>query len=182
MRMTWIFIAILALFSLMLTWLINCYNLMIKSRNLMEDAWSGIEIQLKRRFDLIPKLARLVKEYSRHEAETLERIVSMRQQTSSKQQQQKDEQELSQYLRHFYVQVEAYPDLKSNQNYLELQKQLAEVEDDIQLARRYFNGTVRNYNNLIQSFPSMFVAKHFSFVAAEYFELEQSKEAESPEI
>lgn len=182
MRLSYIFALLLLLFAMMLTWLVNCYNLIIKSKNHMEDAWSGIEVQLKRRFDLVPKLVDLVKQYSQYEAETLERIVTMRQQTSNKQQQQKDEQELSQYLRHFFIQAEAYPELKSNQNYLELQKQLAEIEDDIQLARRYFNGTVRNYNNLIQSFPSMFVAKHFSFVAAEYFELEQSKEAQSPEI
>lgn len=150
----------------------------------MEDAWSGIEVQLKRRFDLIPQLASVVKEYSQHEADTLDRIVSMRQQDSvkNKQQQQKNEQELSQFLKHFYLQVESYPDLKSNQNYLELQKQLAQIEHEIQLARRYFNGTVRMYNNLIQSFPSFIVARHFNFAEAEYFELENPSEAEVPNI
>ncbi|WP_246172755.1 LemA family protein [Marinicella rhabdoformis] len=150
----------------------------------MEDAWSGIEVQLKRRFDLIPQLASVVKQYNQHEADTLERIVSLRQKGSpkSKQEQQQNEQELSQYLRRFFVHVEAYPDLKSNQNYLELQKQLGQIEHDIQLARRYFNGTVRMYNNLIQSFPSIFVARQFNFVEAEYFELENPTEAESPKI
>ena len=185
MRTTWVLLfVILGLFSCVLTWLINCYNQIIKSKNYMEDAWSGIEVQLKRRFDLIPQLASVVKQYSQHEADTLDRIISLRQNKSdkNKQQQQKDEQELTQFLSHFYVEVESYPDLKSNQNFLELQKQLATIEHDIQLARRYFNGTVRMYNGLIQSFPSFVVARHFNFAAAEYFELENPAEAESPQI
>ena len=151
----------------------------------MEDAWSGIEVQLKRRFDLIPQLLSMVKKYSQHEADTLDRIISLRQNSRAaddKKQQQKDEQDLSQYLRQFFVSVEAYPELTSNQNFLHLQQQLSEIENDIQLARRYFNGTVRNYNNLIKSFPSLIVAKHFNYPEAEYFELEDPKEAEVPKI
>ncbi len=150
----------------------------------MEDAWSGIEVQLKRRFDLIPQLLSVVKKYSQHEADTLGRIISLRQSTDpgSKQQKQQNEQELSQFLRQFFVSVEAYPELISNQNFLHLQQQLSVIEHDIQLARRYFNGTVRNYNNLIKSFPSLIVARHFNYPEAEYFELEDPKEAEVPKI
>lgn len=173
MRMGTLFLIVLALIALPLTWLISCYNQVVKLRNLMEDAWSGIEVQLKRRHELIPALVQIAERYAQHEADVLMNIVHARQKgDQDRAQAQKDEQALSGHLRQLFAQAEAHPDLKANHQFLHIQQQMVAVEHDLQLARRYFNGTVRNHNTLIQSFPTLIVAKHLNIRSAEFFEFE----------
>ncbi len=173
MRMGTLFLIVLALIALPLAWLIGCYNQIVKLRNLMEDAWSGIEVQLKRRHELIPALVQIADRYAHHEAEVLLNTVKSRQQSPpDRSKTQKEEQVLSGQLRQLFAQAEAHPDLKANQQFLHIQKQLVDVEHDLQMARRYFNGTVRNHNTLIQSFPTFIVAKHLNIRSAEFFEFE----------
>lgn len=169
---------------------VTLYNKLVKRRNHVEDGWSGIDVQLKRRYDLIPNIVNVVKKYAQHEQETLENVINLRNAaqgsntpgSQTPRQQSKDEQKLSQALSGLMVQVEAYPDLKANTNFLDLQKQLQKIEDDIQYARRYYNGAVREYNTAVQSFPSNMIANKYGFLEAEFFELEDSSHAENPEV
>lgn len=166
-------------------WGVSIYNRLVKKRNHVEDGWSGIDVQLKRRHDLIPNIVNVVKKYAEHEQETLEKVINLRNAAQSKHtpgQQGVDEQKLSQALSGLMVQVEAYPDLKANTNFIDLQQQLQKIEDDIQYARRYYNGAVREYNTAVQSFPSNVVANKYDFREAEFFELENPKHAENPEV
>ena len=171
-------------------WGISLYNRLVKKRNHVEDGWSGIDVQLKRRHDLIPNIVNVVKKYAEHEQETLEKVINLRNAAQNSKspgkhtpgQQGQDEQKLSQALSGLMVQVEAYPDLKANTNFIDLQQQLQKIEDDIQYARRYYNGAVRDYNTAVQSFPSNIVANKYDFKEAEFFELENPAHAENPEV
>lgn len=166
-------------------WAVSIYNRLVKKRNHVEDGWSGIDVQLKRRHDLIPNIVSVVKKYAEHEQETLEKVINLRnaaQQKHKPGQQAEEEQMLSHALSGLMVQVEAYPDLKANTNFIDLQQQLQKIEDDIQYARRYYNGAVREYNTAVQSFPSNMVASKYDFNEAEFFELENPKHAENPEV
>lgn len=168
-----------------LFWAVTLYNRLVKKRNHVEDGWSGIDVQLKRRYDLIPNIVNVVKKYAEHEQETLEKVINLRNAAKGSHtpgQQSVDEQKLSHALSGLMVQVEAYPELRSNENFIDLQKQLQKIEDDIQYARRYYNGAVREYNTLVQSFPSNIIANKFEFLEAEFFELENPKEANNPEV
>ncbi len=169
---------------------ITLYNKLVKRRNHVEDGWSGIDVQLKRRHDLIPNIVNVVKKYAEHEQETLEKVINLRNAAQASKanssytpgKQGQDEQKLSHALSGLMVQVEAYPDLKANANFLDLQKQLQKIEDDIQYARRYYNGAVREYNTTVQSFPSNVIANKYDFKEAEFFELENPQHAENPEV
>ncbi len=166
-------------------WGITIYNRLVKKRNHVEDGWSGIDVQLKRRHDLIPNIVNVVKKYAEHEQETLEKVINLRNAAQGKhtpEQQSEDEQKLSHAISGLMVQVEAYPELKANTNFIDLQQQLQKIEDDIQYARRYYNGAVREYNTAVQSFPSNMVANKYDFREAEFFELENPKHAENPEV
>lgn len=165
--------------------LIVIYNRLIKLRNLMQEGWSGIDVQLKRRADLIPNLVQTVKAYMGHEKTVLENVTESRAQTL----QTKDiaaraavEAKLSSALVNLFAVAENYPDLKANTNFLELQKTLADVEENIQYSRRYYNGAVRDYNTAIQSFPSNIVANSFAFKPGEFFELDVPTEREVPHV
>ncbi len=169
---------------------VTLYNRLVKRRNHVEDGWSGIDVQLKRRHDLIPNIVNVVKRFAKHEQETLEKVINLRnaaqasktRSSHASRQQGQEEQKLSQALSGLMIQVEAYPDLKSNTNFIDLQKQLQKIEDDIQYARRYYNGAVREYNTTVQSFPSNIIANKYDFREAEFFELENAKHAENPEV
>lgn len=166
-------------------WGISLYNRLVKKRNHVEDGWSGIDVQLKRRHDLIPNIVNVVKKYAEHEQETLEKVINLRnaaQGSHTPGKQSQDEQKLSQALSGLMVQVEAYPDLKANTNFIDLQQQLQKIEDDIQYARRYYNGAVREYNTAVQSFPSSVIANKYNFLEAEFFELDKPSDAENPEV
>jgi len=153
------------------------YNKMVQSRIHVKEAWSGIDVQLKRRHDLIPNLVEAVKGYMKHEQGLLEKVTELRTQAinSSDIKSRADaEGGLTQALKSIFAVAEAYPDLKANQNFLSLQQSLSSVEDEIQLSRRYYNGTVRNYNIAIQSFPGNIIAGAFHFQAEEFFQADEA--------
>lgn len=162
------------------------YNRFIRSRNLLNEAWSGIDVQLKRRHDLIPNVVETVKGYAQHERKTFEEITRLRSKMTDPDMTVKETEKLessfTQALKSIFALAEAYPDLKANQNFIELQKTLADVEEQLQLARRYYNGTVRDYNILVESFPNNILASLFHFSKAEYFEIELATERETPEV
>ncbi len=181
--MEWIYLVIPVL--LLLTVVILFYNGFVRLSNLKREAWSGIDVQLRRRYNLIPNLVETVKGYAGHEKNLLEDVVKYRNQCIDAQKvraQESAENLFTQALRGVFALAEAYPDLKANQNFLELQTSLTEIEDQIQLARRYYNGTVRNYNIRVDSFPSLIIARLFKFKPADYFEIEFATERKVPEV
>ncbi|MCX8028252.1 MAG: LemA family protein [Thermodesulfovibrionales bacterium] len=168
-----------------LIFVITVYNMFIKRKNLVKEAWSGIDVQLRRRHDLIPNLLNTVKGYMKHERELLEKIAEMRARSIGAgdiKDKAHLENGLSAMLKTLFAVAEAYPELKANQNFLDLQSNLQQLEDQIQLARRYYNGTVRDYNILVESFPSSIIASFFGFKTFEYYEVEDTAVREVPKI
>ena len=178
----WIVLGVIVLVAL---WAVAIFNKLVKNRNLVLEGWSGIDVQLKRRYNLIPNLVETVKGYAGHEKEALEKVVELRNSAAQAQTASEKapiENMLTQTLRQLFALAEAYPDLKANQNFLELQEQLSEIEEQIQLSRRYYNGTARDMNILVQSFPSNLIASSFGFNKADYFEIELATERETPKV
>ncbi len=176
---------VLGVFALIALWAVAIFNKLVKNRNLVLEGWSGIDVQLKRRYDLIPNLVETVKGYAGHEREVLARVVELRNSAASAQtatEKAPIENMLTQTLRQLFALAEAYPDLKANQNFLDLQGQLSEIEEQIQFSRRYYNGTARDMNILVQSFPSNIIANSFGFKVADYFEIELATERETPKV
>ncbi|WP_295420828.1 LemA family protein [Sulfurovum sp.] len=162
-------------------YLVAIYNKFVSLRAGIDAAWSDIDVQLKRRYDLIPALVDTVKGYKDYEAGTLEKVIQARQQGLSAgtlDEKAAAANALSGALGKLFALAEAYPDLKANQNFLHLQGELSSLEDSIQNARRYYNAIVRDYNAKLESFPDLFVAQKFNFTPRDYFELDES-EAES---
>ena len=179
---------ITAIVVLLVISLILFYNGMVKGRNMVEEAWSGISVQLKRRHDLVPVLVNSVKGYMTHEQETLTRIAEMRanavsaSSSGSVQAIAHAENQLMGALRSLFAVSENYPDLRANENFMQLQEQLSLLEDEIQLSRRYYNGTARDQNNRVLQFPGNLVARAFGFARVDYCELADPSEAEAPEV
>jgi len=176
---------VLGVIVLILVWGITTYNRLVKQRNQVLEGWSGIDVQLKRRHNLIPNLVETVKGYMKHEEGVLSKVTELRSaagKAGSAAEASGLESQLSGMLRQLFALAEAYPDLKANQNFLDLQEQLAEIEEQIQLSRRYYNGTARDMNILVQSFPSNLIAKAFSFETAEFFEIEVEAERQAPAV
>jgi len=167
-----------AIILLPAVWILIQYNSLVALRNHIKEAWSNIDTELKRRYELIPNLVQAVKGYAAHEKEVLESVIRARQrclETSglgSAGQQAPAEQEMSRQVTNLLARAEAYPDLKADQNFLQLQRELVITEDRIQAARRFFNGNVRDYRNKCEQFPSSLVAKVFSFQPEEYFDVD----------
>ena len=165
---------------------IGMYNGLVSVRNHCDEAWSNIDTELKRRYDLIPNLVETAKGYAKHERELLEDVVQLREKAAgnhgSVASQAVDESLLQNALGKLMVRLEAYPDLKASANFVELQKELANTENRIQASLRFYNGNARENNNKIQQFPSNVVAGMFSFGAREYFELENQEAREVPKI
>lgn len=170
-----------AALAALLLWGIVLYNRLVARRNHAREAWSGIDVQLKRRHDLLPKLVEAVKAYAGYEREVLREGVEARAGAPSPQR-AAAENALTGRLRELLAVVEAYPDLKASRSYLDLQAQISEAEEQIQYARRYYNGTVRELNILVDSFPSNLVARLFGFVHMDYFEIELATQRSSPEL
>jgi LemA protein len=165
--------------------LIVLYNRLVRFRNMVREGWSGIDVQLKRRANLIPNLVETVKGYMGHERDLLEKVTQLRSQslqTGDLGEKQRVESALTGGLARLFAVAEGYPELKANQNFMDLQSQLSEIEDQIQLARRYYNGTVRNLNIAIESFPGNLVAGWFAFQAAEFFEIEEPEDRAVPKV
>ncbi len=166
-------------------WFVGVYNGLVRLRNQMREAWSGIDVQLKRRYDLIPNLVETVKGYASHERELLENVAQARSMAQSAQgvaAKGEAEANLTNAIRGLFAVVENYPDLKANQGFLELQNSLQQIEDDLQMARRYYNGTVRDLNTSIETFPNSIVAGMGQFKPAEFFEVESAAEREAPKV
>ncbi len=163
------------------------YNSLVKSRQMAEEAWSGIDVQLKRRADLIPNLIETVKGYAAHEKTTFEEVVELRNRAQSMPTgdvagRAQVEGMLSQALGKLFALAEAYPDLKANQNFLELQASLETIESEIQMSRRYYNGAARDLNVKVESVPSNLVASQFGFSKREYFEIDNPADRAVPAV
>jgi len=179
------FYVLLAIVAAAVLYGISIYNSLVRNKNLVDEGWSGIETQLKRRSNLIPNLIETVKGYATHERTAFEEVTKLRTQAMSTTdigERGHKEGELTAALGRLFAVAEAYPDLKASQNFIDLQDDLGEIEDKIQLARRYYNGTVRNMNILVESFPSKIVANLFSFITANYFEIDNPDDRAVPEV
>ena len=180
--MTYIIIGIIVLVFI---YIISLYNNLIKNKNMAEEGWSGIDVQLKKRSNLIPNILSSVKGYMTHEKSLLEQITALRSQSDAANNvidQAKAESSLSSSLMNLFAVSENYPELKANENFLDLQKQLQEIEDEIQMARRYYNGTVRNNNVLVEAFPSNIIANSFNFEKFDFFEIEDPDIKDVPKV
>ncbi|MDT8309559.1 MAG: LemA family protein [Bacteroidales bacterium] len=176
---------LLAILLVIVLWLVGAYNGLVRLKNRVKNMWSQIDVQLKRRHDLIPNLIETVKGYMTHEREVLENITSYRAQAmDAKTVGEKAQAEgmLGQALGKLQVAVEAYPDLKANQNFLSLQEELASTENRIAFSRQAYNDSVMSFNNKIEMFPSNIVAKMFSFNQEEFFEIEDPQEKVVPKV
>ncbi len=177
---------ILGLVAVVLLWGIGLYNSLIRTRQHVKESWSAIDTELKRRYDLIPNLVETVKGYASHESETLEAVIHARnaaaESSGTPQQQAQDENMLVGALRQLFAVVEAYPDLKANQNFMHLQQELTVTEDRIQAARRFYNGNVRTLNTRVEVFPSNILASMFGITQAEFFEVEDAAVREAPSV
>lgn len=163
------------------------YNGLVKARQMVREAWSGIDVQLKRRADLIPNLIETVKGYAKHEKDTLTEVIAMRDRAQAVPSgdvagRAQAEGLLGQALGKLFALAEDYPDLKANQNFSELQETLGDVENEIQMSRRYYNGAARDLNVRVESFPSNFVASTFKFQQADYFEIEDAADRAVPKV
>lgn len=180
----WIILGILAL---LIIWAIAMYNSLVKAKIKIDNSWSDISVFLKKRYDLIPNLVNTVKGYATHESQTLEKVVQARNAAAAVppgdvQGMAQANQVLGGALRGLLAVAESYPDLKANQNFLELQEALQNIESDLGNARRYYNATVRDYNTSIQQFPGVIIANMAGFKAREFFELENQEEAKNVEV
>lgn len=184
MSLVLFFMIIAALGALVVLFAISSYNSLVRFKALVDEGWSGIDVQLKRRYDLIPHLVAVVKQYSIHEKEVLENVTKMRSfamNAPSVLQKIDAEQGLTGALKTLFAVAENYPNLKANENFLQLQSQLTIIEEEIQLSRRYYNGAARNYNIAIRVFPSSIIAGMFGFSSVTYFEMNPA-ERENPTI
>jgi LemA protein len=183
-----LWIVVIAVAVIVLGWIIAIYNGLIKLKNRTEEAWSDIDVQLKRRHDLIPNLVNTVKGYAKHEQETFDKVIKARSMAMSAQEKGdakalgEAENVLSGALKTIFALAESYPDLKANENFLELQRELADTENKVQASRRFYNGNVRDLNTKIETFPSNLVANVFSFKKREFFQVENEAERKTPEV
>jgi LemA protein len=166
-------------------WFVGVFNSLVHLRALVDEAWSGIDVQLKRRYDLIPNLVAVVKQYATHEKSIFEQIAQARSAAINAQgveDKAAAESGLTQTLRTLFAVAENYPNLKANENFLSLQQDLGSIENEIQLSRRYYNGAARNYNVAVTKFPSRVAASLSGYTTVPYFELTTAAEREVPQI
>jgi len=168
----------------LLVWAAVSFNLLVRDRNRVAQGWADVDVQLLRRHDLIPRLAEMVKGYSGYERALLTSLAELRTQGSTLPPHARGETEknVSSGVQKLVALVEAYPDLKASQNFLDLQGKLADTENQIQYSRRFYNGAVNLYNNRLQQFPDLIIARIFNFKAAEFFELEEDSQAQAPGV
>ena len=179
---------ILVLIAVLVVYVIFAYNRFVNLRNRTKEAWADIDVQLKRRYDLIPNLVETVKSYASHERKAFESVTNARAQalsaekTGNPAEVARAENMLSGTLKSLFAVAEAYPDLKANQNFLELQRELSDTENKIQAARRFYNGNVRDLNVAIESFPSNVIANLFKITKRQFFELEEEAAKEPVKV
>jgi len=173
----------IVIIALIVLFIIGVYNSLVRKRMRVKEAWADIDVQFKRRYDLIPNLVETVKGYASHEKETLEKVIAARTQAmgATGPNKIKAENQLSDTLKTLFAVAENYPQLKANENFLRLQTELVDTADKIQAAQRFYNGTVRDYNIAVQTFPANFIAKIFGFRVEELFEIAEA-ERENPKV
>jgi len=178
-------IACTVLGLILLLWLAGTYNMLVKLRNIVKNAWAQIDVQLKRRYDLIPNLVEAVKGYAAHEAQTFEAVIKARQTAINAGDNVKEkaqaENALSGTLKSLFAVAENYPDLKANQNFLQLQEELTSTENKIGFARQFYNDSVMNYNTAKETFPTNMIAAAFGFSNKEFFEINEYEKA-APQV
>ncbi len=165
--------------ALILLWAIAVYNSLIRTKNRVEEAWSDIDVQLKRRYDLIPNLVETVKGYAKHERELFEKVTQARSaamNAGNVREKAQAENMLADTLKSLFAVAENYPDLKASENFAKLQDELSDTENKIQAARRFYNGMVRDFNTKIQLFPNTLIARPLGFSSRDFFEIEESSE------
>lgn len=181
-----ILLGLLAIPVAVVLWFVGLYNVLVRLRNRVKNAWSQIDVQLKRRHDLIPNLIETCKGYMTHERETLESITKARnlaaQSSGGVADQANAENQLTQALSNFYVVVENYPDLKASTNFMQIQEELTSTENKIGFARQFYNDETMKFNTKIEIFPSNVIAGMFNFKQSEFFEIEEPKEREVPKV
>ena len=182
--MNWTLITIIVIIALIVIWVISVYNSLVQLRNAVKDQWSQIDVHLKRRADLIPNIVETVKGYAGHEKGTLEAVINARNKAVSattKEEEMNANGELTGALSRLFALTEAYPELKANTNFLELQKMLQETEDKISFARQFYNDSVLKYKNKLEMFPTNIIANIFGFKPEMFFEA-TSTEKEVPKV
>lgn len=182
--MNYVVIVIIVVLVLLILYVISTYNGLVSLRNKKDDQWSQIDVQLKRRADLIPNLVEIVKGYAKHESETLEKVIEARNtymSAKTPEEEMKASGEVTQALNKLLALSEAYPELKANQNFLGLQQDVSDTEDKISYARQFYNDSVLTYNNKVQMFPSNIIAGMFNFTKSSFFEVSDS-DKEAPKI
>ena len=184
--MEWFLIALGVIVVIIVIWAIAAYNGLVKLRNLVQEAWHQIDTELQRRHDLIPNLVETVKGYAKHERETLEAVTAARTAAvapgSSPAEQAQQENILTQALGRLFALAEAYPDLKANTTFLQLQNELTNTEDRVAAGRRFYNANVRDLNTRVETFPTSIIANWFKFIKAEYFETEDPAARQAPNV
>ena len=171
--------ALLLILAAVLSWGVWTFNRLVRLRNQVNEAWAGIDVQLQRRYDLVPGLVATVRGYMKHESGVLERVSRLRGQPEMAVAERAGEESgLSRSIGRLFALAEAYPDLKASKGFRQLHGSLVEIEDQLQYARRYYNGSVRDNNNLVEGFPSLLVARLFGFRVAEFFEIELASQRE----
>ena len=177
-------VVVVVLIIALIAWYLSCYNGLQRLKNLVEEGWATIDVQLKKRYDLIPNLVETVKGYAKHESGTLEAVIKARNaaMTATGEGKMEAENVLTGTLKSLFALTEAYPDLKANQNFIDLQNQLKAVETEIASARRYYNGTVKELNTKIDLFPSNIVARRMRLEKRRYFEIGSEEERQAPQV
>ena len=168
---------------ILLSWGIWTYNRLVKTRNQVNEAWAGIDVQLQRRYDLVPNLVSTVRGYMTHESGVLERVTRLRGNPEMDLTKRADEESgLSRSIGRLFAIAEDYPDLKASEGFTQLHQSLVNIEEHLQFARRYYNGSVRDNNNLVEGFPSLIIAKLFRFVGAAFFEIELASQRAASKV
>ncbi len=178
--MTWLVLIIL---TAILVWAVWVYNRCVRFKNQVDEAWAGIDVQLQRRYELVPNLVATVKGYMKHESSVLERVTRLRGESAMPVDlRAREESGLSRSIGRLFALAENYPDLKASSGFQQLHSSLVEIEDHLQYARRYYNGSVRDNNNMVEGFPAMIIAQTFGFKLAVFFEIELASQRQAPEI
>ena len=182
---TVILIVVGILILYLVVYLINTYNKLVNFKNKVKDQWAQIDVQLKRRVDLIPNLVETVKGYAKHEKETFEEVINARNSFNSantKEAEINADNQITGALNKLFALSEAYPELKANENFIALQADLKDTEDKISFARQFYNDVVLSYNNLVEMFPSNVIAGMFNFKAEEYFKVDNEEQRNTPKV
>jgi LemA protein len=175
--------SILIILFIALVWAVWTYNRLVRLRNQVDEAWAGIDVQLQRRHELVPNLVATVKGYMKHESGVLQRVTKLRGNPQMEREERASQESgLSRSIGRLFAVAEDYPDLKASEGFRQLHASLVEIEEHLQFARRYYNGSVRDNNNLVEGFPSMLVARMFGFINAAFFEIELASQRAAPKL